>query len=320
MASIDADAFAGRLDAYLADERSFDRFAIDAALCSHPPFGIKFLHNLELTFLLLARAYRTATGDSGAPATREAFCRDVTQEMEAFAALFPEKELTVGYPHFLLHGIAHPTLDRVIEKIHTNIRIMGETRAWREEPGNLDYEERLGRDLLVGLREGCVDTTLGVYLLMTSTSFAHAFELFGYVAKIGFFTDTTDRTIYVSEFQGGRYEWLANDLAGGREARALAGKEEHDRITAMLGLGPRRYLLERLGALGQARGFGTIRILAPEEHPNAIENHEGFFANYGPLLRCAGFLRGDDGYLEKPLLPQHARQTINSVSAPGAFP
>jgi hypothetical protein len=318
MASIDVERFAQKIREYHQDterpeswfhpmgiidhkEDSVERTLCALSICKENPHritqnGIRFGYNTRLVMRLLDRAYCYLHHQPDLMV----FSEQVAKAMQDFAKPFPEGE-NLCYPHFLLHGLVQPTLDAVVDKIHNNSRIIHETLCGREAIIAKNRTVPLGNSLELVMVQGLTDDLFGIAYLLTKADEILKNSASGYVAKACFFIDQTNKELYVMTLQSRRYESLGPSHIESQSVRAKIGEKEFARIGNLLGRSPRRYILERVVDFGRKNGFTKIKIVLPEEHPLYIENHDGFLANYGSVIRKAGITEERGCYLEKRL-------------------
>ncbi|MBW2974571.1 hypothetical protein KY366_02540 [Candidatus Woesearchaeota archaeon] len=311
MVNIDVDGFAEKVEEYhhepdrpqewfyLPGRLNLDDRSIESKLCSpfevniklgggSYPFiertGISFDYTIKLVMLLLERAYRGLLDGS----CISDYAKAVAEAMKNFAEPFPDEQSTRCYPHFLLHGIALPTMEEVICKIYSNSRIIHETLKTREGIKNKHGTQLLDGDLQLTMKDGLVDDYFGIAYLLAKRDAALLSSTWNYIAKTSFFVDKTKSEIYVMTIQGCKF-------------CDISGEDEYQRIVDILEMGPRLFVLTKLKDFVEEQGFRKIKVIKPEEHPMFIEGHRGFFGNYEPLIRKAGITSGNGCYLESRL-------------------
>lgn len=246
--------------------------------------GITFDYTMQLAMQLIERAYNRLTDGSYI----QDYAKAVAKAMQRFARPFPKDEVTMCYPHFLLHGIAQPTLEEVADKINTSGRIIHETLSagdkLREDYGVVKFNG----NLRLSMSGGCVDDYFGIAYLLAKQDAVLLSSAASYIAKVSFFVDTTNKEIYVITVKGSKFKDTNQE-------------KEHDRIASGLGMGTRRFLLEKLKQFGKKKGFKKIKVVKPQEHPMFIEGHKGFLGTYEPVIRKAGITEDNGCYLESRL-------------------
>ena len=259
--------------------------------------AITFGHNSLLVANVLLHAYRRLTEE----VSTNKFASEMADAICNFAQQFPHGELC--YPHFLLHGVAKPTLEGVVSKIDSNSRIIRETREIRDKTIQLQGYKDIGHGLKLVMANGCTDDFFGIAYLLARKDEISVSSAVGYVAKTSFFLDRTKRDVYVVTIQGRRFG--SHDpvrKTHPSEVEKRKAKERiYSRIGNIFGMNPRRYVLTQVMEFGRQRGYARIRVIKPKEHLFAFENHKGFHGNYEPLVRKAGINTESEVYLETRL-------------------
>jgi len=255
--------------------------------------GISFGYTAKLVMQLIERAYNHLTEDVDI----KDYAIGVANAMARFAHPFPSDQQTMCYPHFLLHGIAQPTLEGVVDKIDSNARIISETLEARERIASDYGHRRVNGSLHLRMANGLVDDYFGITHILSNggTAVCHT----GFLAQAGFFVDKTNQDLYVLSLQGGRFRTKGDTPEAEQDTKDR--KRQYNRIQNGLGMSPRRFILSDLQDLGRELGHKRIRVVRPEEHPMAIESHDGFFGNYEPVIRKAGITTKNGPYLERKL-------------------
>jgi len=304
MVKIDRDNFAKKVEDYLTSPDGFDKDSIIDTLNIVDPSsqwkerrGITFGYNTKLMMQLIARSYSYVQMQ----VTVDDFSEEIAKIVAEFAQPFPNHE-NLCYPHFLFHGLAEPTLDRVVDRLRNNVRIIHETLGSKKKIIK-DYQNKTLCDKLkVSMSNGCTDDYFGIaYLLAKQES--HPTSVTGYIAKASFFVDETKREIYVITLQGRRFG--SNDPVraahpSGQERKKEA-EQEYARIGNILGMSPRRFILTQVMDFGKHNGFQKIKVIKPQEHPMSIERHDGFYGNYESVVRKAGINEENGCHLEARL-------------------
>ncbi len=304
MVNINVTGFADRLRDYLDFPETFSQEAVVDTLNLVDPEssfggrkGITFGHNTELVMYLLGRAFYLSPGDD-----KLDFSHNVAQAVQNFAEPFPDTD-NLCYPHFLFHGLVQPNIDGVIEKIESNSRIIHETLDNRRRIMAEHGITRLDDGLQLIMAHGLTDDYFGVAYLLAKQDKTLISSATGYITKASFFVDETNNDIYVMTLQGRRFG--SNDpvraIHPSGKAKRLEAEREYSRIGNVLGRGPRRFILEQVANFGKDNGYKKIKVIKPQEHPMFIEEHNGFLANYEPVIRKAGITEDNGCYLEKAL-------------------
>ncbi|WP_457574380.1 hypothetical protein [Desulfolithobacter sp.] len=309
MTKIRKKAFAHCIEEYLLDPASFEQERFDASLytiCRQSVPGAEasagtrpqqrdvlqglcFSEHIDMVMFLLAHAFATLEDNT----TREEFAAAIARAMQSFAEPLADDALACyPYPHFLLHGIACPTLDRVVDRLRANGRIIHETLADRARfmavhggPVALDH------GISLRMEEGSVEDYLGIccYLVRSDETQPHGTDT-TFIAKACFFLDTSEKILYVLTVQGQR-------VLAGQKKRS----RDYARLAAKLGMDPRAYVLARVCAMAAAEQYVKVRVVTPRCHPMSIDRHEGFMARYEPVIRQAGIVEENGCYLERTL-------------------
>ena len=301
MVTIDETGFADRINQYLENPPIlFNHDVVESTLNKISPLsrhnsGIRFGHNTELVMKLFARAYHCLNDSK---ISKEDFSEKMAVAIQDFAKPFPEGD-NLCYPHFLLHGIAQPTIDSIVEKIGNNSRIIHETLIV-QRPIIIHYGVKDLRGVLLRLCNGGTDDYFGIcHFLFSSAQEPYASRTSGYIAKASFFVDTTKKELYVITIQGRRYEALGK--SEDKNERIREGEHLYSKIGAILGMSPRRFILSKVMEFGRDNGYKKIKVIKPTEHPMFIESHKGFLGNYEPVILQAGISQKHECYLEKEL-------------------
>ncbi len=302
MVKIAVSRFADKIKEYLLSPEKFRQEAVVDTLNVIDPQskwgerkGITFGYNTGLVMQLLARAYHSLSNGCD---TAE-FSVQVAQAVQNFAEPFSNQD-NLCYPHFLFHGLVQQNLDGIVEKLECNSRIIHETFGDRnrimDEHGYVSIDD----GLTLAMSNGATDDFFGIAYLLARKNNLLLSSACGYVAKASFFVDITNKDIYVMTLQGRRFD--SSDLVNShssREEEKLEAEREYSRIGNVLGMSPRRFILEKVMDFGRENGFTRIKVIKPEEHPMFIERHKGFLANYEPVIRKAGITEENGCYLEK---------------------
>ena len=304
MATIAVPEFADKIEEYLETPDKFDEKSIEATLNSVDPddrhgarIGIRFDYTIELVMKLLARAYHTLNDGT----SLRVFSQETAEAMQNFARPFPEKEDIMCYPHFLMHGIAKPTLEAVVRKINENSRIIHATLKVRDGITKRYSHATVSNDLQLGMVNGVTDDFFGISYLLAKGSETWPHGISGYIAKASFFLDTELRDIYVLTLQGSRFKAIGHGESLSKAERELKGQKEYSRIGNILKMNPRTFILTKVMDFGRENEFKRIRVVKPEEHPMYIEKHPGFLGSYEPVIRKAGVTTENECYLEARL-------------------
>ena len=304
MVNIDVTGFAGRVRDYLDSPEGFSQEAVVDTLNVIDPQsrwkernGITFGHNTELVMYLLGRAFYLSQGND-----KTGFSHRVAQAVQKFAEPFADTD-NLCYPHFLFHGLVQPNLDDVINKIEGNSRIIHETLDDRRRIISEHGSVKLDGGLQLVMSDGLTDDYFGIAYLLAKQDERLIGSSTGYIAKASFFVDKTNGDVYVMTMQGrrfGSHDPVRAAHPSGKEKR-LEAEREYSKIGNVLGMGPRRFILEKVADFGKDNGYKIIKVIKPEEHPMFIEEHKGFLANYEPVIRKAGITEDNGCYLERPL-------------------
>ncbi len=225
--------------------------------------------------------------------TEGAYGRAVVYALRTFfGSMAPSIEFGPTH-HFLLHGLNHDTLDGVVGKISENGRIMNETFSCRDEFLRRHEAMPVTEDIVLSFHEGNIDMQMGIEAYVREPDDSYVFN---YMAKIGFFIDKKNSTIYVLNIQGqmpGKQENLPRFRA--ERGRAFA------RLTAKLGEDPRSLALKKVMAASRNDGFHAIRAVRSSCHPLLIGNHKGFTGKYDRVILSCGFSDSPGPYYEARL-------------------
>lgn len=304
MVNIDVSGFAGRIRNYLESPERFSQEAVVDTLDLVDPQsrfgkrkGITFGYNTKLVMDLLARAYYLSNGND-----KPSFSDRVAHAIQNFATPFPERD-NLCYPHFLFHGLVQPNIDDVIAKIESNSRIIHETLNNRDEIMKEHGSVALEGGLQLAMDHGVTDDYFGIAYLLAKDDAILLSSSYGYIAKTSFFVDKTIGDVYVMTIQGRGFD-SHNPVRTSHlseKEKSLEAEREYGRIGNVIGMGPRRFTLQKVMDFGRGNGFRRIRVIKPEEHPMFIERHKGFLANYESVIKKAG-IKDDNGcYLERVL-------------------
>ncbi len=303
MILIDSAAFAKRIEEYLHNQESFNQEAIVDTLNLVNPIskfkermGITFGYNTELVMKLLGRSYSSVSRETSA----HHFSERVAQAVQHFADPFPKQD-NLCYPHFLFHGLIQPNLDDVVGKIESNSRIIHETLQEKDKMMALHGRVTIDGGFQLTMDNGLTDDYFGIAYLLARDNVKLLNSACGYIAKASFFLDRTNNDIYILTIQGRRYESLGSETLKDEAERKSHGEKEFARIGNILRMSPRRFILMKLKDFGRENRFKHINVIKPEEHPMFIENHEGFWGNYEPVVRKAGITMEVDCYLKTKL-------------------
>jgi hypothetical protein len=298
-------AFSNRIEEYLHNAGSFNQQRCNSSLykvftkerdktslASTPKEGDKVMRGLNfsdhigLVMMLIARSYRSLREQT----ETRTFARAVARALQTYASPIIDGDYACfPYPYFLLHGLEKSTIDEVVRKLEENGRIMHETLACRAQfmakHGGPLYLEQ---DTKMLMEEGAAEDTSGIcsYLTKASEEHPHGTDS-SYIAKVSFFLDTLNREIIVITIQGQRVQ------QGNRErSRGFA------RLTHMLQMDPRTYILKNICEIGRQEAYQKIRVIKPHAHPMFLDRHEGFMGRYEPVILQAGINTENDCYLE----------------------
>lgn len=228
----------------------------------------------------------------------ENFADSVAKAMARFAEPFPDDENNMCYPHFLLHGIARPTLDEVVARVDTSSRIIQETLAQRDH-----IKARYRRRDVPNDKRGITAGNGGVEdyfgMILTMHDWNGEISRSPFLAQTSFFVDTSNSDVYVMSLQGpklGTGEETPEATADLKERKAL-----YDQLGNRIGMSPRRFMLAELQRFATEEGYRRIRVIHPHQHPMFIESHKGFMASYERVIRKAGITTENECYLERKL-------------------
>lgn len=308
MTKIRKRAFANRIVEYLNDSGTFSEGKFDSSLFSEiteprPPIpgkgaasgeikliqGLRFGEHIELVMLLLDHAFLGLRDRT----TVKAYAEAMAGAMQSFAgpiangasACFPD-------PTFLLHGLRRSALADIVSRFENNGRIIHETLARRDY-----FLEKYGNAINVGhgikmlMEEGVADGCFGIcaYLVKEDESDPHGTDA-SYIAKVGFFLDTTKEELFVISLQGQRVICKQKERS-----------RDFARLSAQLEMDPRAFVLRKVCDVGRIEGYRRVRVLRPSLHPMFIDQHRGFMARYEPVIRQAGIDEENGCYLEANL-------------------
>ncbi len=301
MVVINETGFAEKIEEYLKSPEKFNQEAvvdtldpIDQQSKWNKRKGITFGHNTKLVMQLLARSYSSLPKETD----QSYFSQEVAKAVQHFAHPFPNQD-NLCYPHFLFHGLVKPSLEDVVDKLRNNSRIIHETLKEKEKIITRHKTEKVTENLQLLMSNGLTDDYFGIAYLLVKQDSPLVSSASGYVAKASFFIDRTENEIYVITLQGRRYESLGDHSK--KEERVKEGEREYSKIGNILGMSPRRFILTKLMEYGRENGFTRIKVIGPEEHPMAIENHNGFFGSYEAVVRKAGINKEVECYLKAEL-------------------
>lgn len=305
MTQIRQKAFANRIEEYLTAPASFEERRFDSSLYTVGTEtrtrvldggsttetvkvlrGLCFGPHIELVMILLAHAYK---GLRDQTRIRE-YSRAVSEAIQKFAEpLMDGDPACYPNPSFLLHGTRKTSLGAIINRLNTNGRIIHETIGRRvgfiRKHGQATH---LGHGLKMLMEDGATEDCYGICCFITreEENNPHGTDT-SYIAKVSFFLDSRDRELYVITIQG---------------QRVTAGKKERSRdfarIAARLMMDPRTYVLHKVFQAAKSEDFQLARIVRPRFHPMFIDSHEGFKAQYEPVIRQAGIIEENGCYLE----------------------
>lgn len=237
----------------------------------------------------ITRAYDSLTEEQDI----NVFGLAVAEAIDQFASFFPEGEHNLCYPHFLLHGIARPTLTEVVEQIRNNARIIIGTLSVRDS-----IRAQFGKPRLIdGGLSLCIRNGLGDDFDGLSFQLFHPDQPLSDnnpFAKAGFVLDTSINQATVVNLQG-RKKQTSEDPMSKKQYRAQ-GRAFARFPTDHNGLDPRAFVLNHLCEFLGEIGIKTVRAIRPEEHLMHIGKHPGFRANYDEILEIAGFHVQDQVY------------------------
>lgn len=301
MVLIREDALADIITRSLAGEK-LEQGALDQTLrtchdkcdklCYWCP-GINFDYTSDLVLLLLERAYRQLK----TPASPRAYAQRIATALQHFADEFPHTKNTMCYPHFLMHGLSLPTADDIGKKIEDNGRILHETIAFRTDHKR-EPKQDLPHELYLGNAGGDTDDYHSTCYYLARQG-VNAGASYHYIAKFSVFRDTTNKIIVGLTVQGQPASLIRN-----KDGTAPKNRERgraYAKLTAQLGMDPRTYTITRVMDIAREQGFENIRVIRANEHPFAIEKHNGFLARYDNAVRAAGITQEKECYLETKL-------------------
>lgn len=285
MVQINVSGFANKIKEYLEMPSKFSEKDVESTLMldyfevlGSNKKGIRFGYNTRLMMDLFSRAYK------GLPVSVDAhsFSQSIASAVDCFARPFPEGD-NLCYPHFIFHGLLQPSLEKIVTKIQTNARVIHETQACKTSVKKEYDISEVSEELRLSLVNGNTDDMFGISLQLWRL------KDFFPLAKCGFFLDMSEKDIYVLNVQGKKFR------------KGELTEEEYGRIGNILGMSPRRFVLENLCKYGRNHSFKRIRIVHPTEHPMFIEHHEGFNASYESTIIRARIDKKNDCYLETTL-------------------
>lgn len=306
MTQIKQQAFAERIEEYILDAASFNQERFDSSLhtassdphsapaasgCAHLSTmqGLCFSEYIELVMILLSHAFRTRTDATPV----KDFAQAMAAAIQKFAApLADEAPACYAGPYFLLHGLSSKSLAACVGQLENNGRIIHETLAVR--PAFLlqhSQAAHLTGNIKMLMEEGAAEDYFGIcaYITKADENEPHGTDQ-SYIAKVGFFLDTSRHEIIVITLQGQR-------VYAGQKTRS----RNYARLAARLGVDPRLHVLQEVCAIAKREGYQRLRLIRAEQHPMFIDKHAGFMARYDPLIRMAGFNTENGCYLEGAL-------------------
>jgi|GEM_PF-5441815 len=273
-----------------------DRFDSTLRTCTpacpdecHKCPGINFDYTAQAATLLLKRAHEKL------PVTPEQFSSAIARAIQTFAHGFTEPKNHMCYPQFLLHGIEQNTLEAVVAKIEDNSRIIHETRA---QAGAHYGRLALPHELALGIAGCDTEDYFGICHFLHRRD-THAAPSYHYLAKFSVFLDASNKTVYGLTVQGQTSAQSRNTdgtlIKDKKRGRAYA------RLTALLGKDPRTHTIEIAMDRLRSRGFTRAKIVRPNAHPYALEQHWGFIGKYENAILAAGITHENGIYLEAEL-------------------
>jgi hypothetical protein len=299
MATINEAGFARELDAFLADPSTYSYEAMTLTLCPGlipqmygvlPPRlahlatedqrgGLSFDYSVKLALSLLHRAHERL------PETqRGGFAQRAAHAIAGFAAPFPD-DIIPASPYFLLHGIAQPTLDGAVAKVEDNARIIHETLEQRDGFRSRQGKRELAHGLELRFDNGyATDDSFGIAALLYRQGDEGVTAYEGYLAKLPFFIDPT------------KGEAVAMSVQGEISPGAVVSRS-YEAASSALDMSPRTFLVMQTQEALKREGYGTMKVLLPEEHPMVIERHRGFSGKYLPPFERAGLREREGPYL-----------------------
>lgn len=307
---INESAFASELKSYF-NTHQFDSTKVDSTLrtciaqckqskysgVDHACNGLRFGYTGELMLLLIERAFNELEHK----VRIDEYCAGIARSMQHFANGFKEKDADLCYSHFLMHAINQSLLEKVINKIENNARIIHETQA--ELPNfisSLNPPVQMSHDLKLGFDRGQTDDYFGICNYMYDESLKYASGCSDYIAKFSIFLDVTNKIVYGFTVQGRMVE--KKKMPNGQYEKDKEKGRDFLRLTAKIGMDPRAFVIKTVADIAHAKGYSKIKILKPEHHPMFIERHAGFTGKYLPIIKQAGIQKENGYYLERDLI------------------
>ena len=303
MAQINQLAFAARIQEYINNPSCFEQERFDSSLHTvtvREPSrfeqgglldlqGLCFEEYIELVMILLEHGYHSLQK----PASLATYCRAMAQAVQRFAQpLAVNDPASYMEPHFLLHGLEKATIAESVAQCEDNGRIIHETMEGRAGyMAQYGCKTLLGNGLQMMMENGFAEDKLGICCFITKVDEPNPNGAGNcYTAKVSFFLDTTHMEITIITIQGQRVIKTMKNRS-----------RDYARLGAQLNIDPRGYLLKKVCEVAKLAGYKRVRVIRPESHPMTIDQHGGFVAHYGNLIRDQGITHEKDCYLEGDL-------------------